>query len=71
MSVIQSLLRLGIVQMMLMPLPSLGAMYGIHLSSLVVGKVEAGCLILVLHHMAPHTDGCHPRLVTGTVTGLM
>ena len=42
-------------------------MYGTRQSSLVVGKVEAGCPILVLHHVAPRTGGCHWRLVTGTV----
>ena len=49
------------------PLPSLGSVYGTRPSSLVVGKVETGCPILVLHHVAPRTGGCHWRLVTGTV----
>ena len=35
--------------------------------SMVVGKVETGCPLLVLHHVAPRTGGCHRRLVTGTV----
>ena len=54
-----------------MPLPSLGAVYGTCPSSLVVGNVEVGCLILVLHHVAPRTGICHRRQVTGTVTGQM
>ena len=54
-----------------MPLPSLGAVYGTHPSSLVVGKVEAGFPTLMLHHVAPRTGGCHWRLVTGTVTAHM
>ena len=54
-----------------MPLPSLGAVYGTRSFNLVVGKVEVGCLILVLHHVAPRTGICHRRQVTGTVTGLM
>ena len=57
-----------------MPSPSLGAVYGTRPFSLVDGKVEAGCPILVLHHMAdmaPRITGCHWRLVTGTVTGQM
>ena len=36
-------------------------------SGLVVGKVETACPILVLHHVAPRTGGCHRQLVTGTV----
>ena len=40
-----------------MPLPSLGAVYGTRPSSLVVGKVESGCPILVLHHVAPRMGG--------------
>ena len=56
---------------MLMPSPSLGAVYGTRPSSLVDGKVEAGCPILVLHHVALPIGGCHRRLVTGTVTGQM
>ena len=35
--------------------------------SMVVGKVETGCPLLVSHHVAPRTGGCHRRLVTGTV----
>ena len=38
---------------------------------MVVGKVETGCPLLVLHHVAPRTGGCHRRLVTGTVTAHM
>ena len=52
-----------------MPVPSLGAVYGTRPYSLVVGKVEAGSPILVLHHVAPRMGVCHWRLVTGTVTG--
>ena len=36
--------------------------------SLKAGKVETGCPLLVLHHVAPRTGGCHRRLVTGTVS---
>ena len=54
-----------------MPLPSLGAVYGTCPSSLVVGKEKGGCPVMVLHHVAPRTGGCHGRLVTGTVTAHM
>ena len=43
------------------------AVYRTRPSGFVVGKVETGCPILVLHHVAPRTGGCHRRLVTGTV----
>ena len=39
--------------------------------SLKAGKVETGCPLLVLHHVAPRTGGCHRRPVTGTVTAHM
>ena len=42
-------------------------MYGTRPCSLVVGKEKTGCPVLVLHHVAPRTGGCHLRLVTGTV----
>ena len=41
--------------------------YGTRPYGLVAGKVEDGCPLLVLHHVAPRTGGCHRRLVTGTV----
>ena len=53
-------------QMMLMPL-----LYETRPSWLKSWKLEAGCPLLVLHHMAPRTGGCHQRLVTGTVTAHM
>ena len=53
------------------PLPSLGSVYGTRPSSLVVEKVETGCPILVLHHVAPGTGGYHRRLMTGTVAVYM
>ena len=46
-------------------------MYRTRPSGFVVGKVETGCPLLVLHHVAPRTGGCHRRLVTGTVTAHM
>ena len=58
--------RSGIDTDVNMPLPSLGSVYGTCPSSLVVGKVEDGCPLLVLHHVAPRTGGCHRGLVTGT-----
>ena len=42
-------------------------MYRTRPSGFVVRKVENGCPLLVLHHVAPRTGGCHRRLVTGTV----
>ena len=43
-------------------------MYGTHPYGLVVEKVETGCQLSVLHHVASRTGGCHGRLVTGTGT---
>ena len=38
---------------------------------LKAGKVETGCPLSVLHHVAPRTGDCHWRLVTGIVTAHM